>query len=76
MLLDDTYGLLNLLELFFNCFDSLYPTEYEFQNSNVGGKIGKKIFERFYKNLRTLAGTGCWLKNNDDHSVLYATITV
>ena len=50
MLLDDTHGLLNLLELFFNCFDSLYQAEYEFQNSNVGGK-----FERFYKNLRTLA---------------------
>ena len=38
MLLDDTYGLLNFLELFFSCFDSLYQAEYEFQNSNVGGK--------------------------------------
>ena len=54
MLLDNTYGLLNLLELIFNCVDSLYQAEYEFQNSNVGGKYGKIIFERFYKNLRTL----------------------
>ena len=38
MILDNTYGLLNLLELFFNCFDSLYKAEYEFQNSNFGGK--------------------------------------
>ena len=48
MLLDDTY------ELFFDCFDSLYQAKYGFQNSNVGGKYGKRIFERFYKNLRTL----------------------
>ena len=53
----DTYGLLNLLELFFNCFDSLYQAEYEFQNSNVGGKYGKINFERFYKNLRTLVNS-------------------
>ncbi len=37
LLLNDTYGLMNLLELFFNVF-SLYQAEYEFQNSNVGGK--------------------------------------
>ena len=54
MLLDDTYGLLNLLELFFNCFDSLYQVEYEFQNSMLAGNRAKEFFQRFYKNLRTL----------------------
>ncbi len=38
MLLGNTYGLLNLLEFKCTCFNSLFKAEYEFQNSNVGGK--------------------------------------
>ena len=38
MLLDYTYGLLNLLELKCNNFSSLSLAEFKFQNSNVGGK--------------------------------------
>ena len=38
MLLDYTYGLLNLLEVKYNHFDRLFLAESEFQNSNVGGK--------------------------------------
>ena len=49
MLLDVTYGLLNLLELFFNCFDSVYQAEYEFQNSNVGEKRKKYVLASVLK---------------------------
>ena len=54
MLLDDTYGLLNLLELFLNCFDSLYQAEYEFQNSNVGGKQIENFFGAGFEISSTL----------------------
>ena len=33
MHLDNTYGLLNLLEFKCNCFNSLFQAEYEFKNS-------------------------------------------
>ena len=44
MLLDYTYGLMNILE--FRCSDSnsLFLTESEFKNSNVGGKQLEFIF--------------------------------
>ena len=38
MLLDNAYGLLNLLEFKCNHFDSLFQAESEFKNSNFGGK--------------------------------------
>ena len=33
-------GLLNLLEIKCNFFNSIFQAEYEFKNSNVGGKGG------------------------------------
>ena len=38
MLLDNTFGLLNLFEFKSNHFNSLFKAEYEFKNSNFGGK--------------------------------------
>ena len=38
MLLDNTYGLPNIFEFKSNHFNSLFPAEYEFKNSNFGGK--------------------------------------
>ena len=38
MSLDNTYGLLNILEFLCNNFNSLFLVESEFLNSNVGGK--------------------------------------
>ena len=40
MFLDNTYGLLNLLEFKCNVLNSLFEAECEFENSNVGGKGG------------------------------------
>ena len=37
MLLDNTYGLLNLFEFKSYHFNSFYKAEYEFKNSNFGG---------------------------------------
>ena len=36
MLLDKSYGLLNLLEFKYDQFRSLFKAESQFQNSNVG----------------------------------------
>ena len=38
MLLDNTYGLLNLFEFKINHFNSLVQAKSEFKNSNFGGK--------------------------------------
>ena len=38
MLLDNIYGLLNLLKFKCDHFSGLLLTESQFQNSNVGGK--------------------------------------
>ena len=38
MLLDNTYGLLNLLYFKYDHFSSLCQAESQFQNSNFGGK--------------------------------------
>ena len=38
MNLDNTYGLLNILEFLWNHFNNLFLAESECQNSNVGGK--------------------------------------
>ena len=38
MHLEYTYGLRNLLEIECNHFNSLFQAEFEFKNSNVGGK--------------------------------------
>ena len=38
MILDNTYGLLNLFEFKSNHFNSLFQAEYDFKNSNFGGK--------------------------------------
>ena len=55
MLLNNTYGILNLLESKSNCFNSLFK-----QNMNLkmlAGKGTKELFERFFKNLRSLVET-------------------
>ena len=44
MFLDYTYGLLNLLAIKCNHFNSLFLTVTEFKNSNVGGKQLEFIF--------------------------------
>ena len=50
MLLDNTYGLPNLFEFKSKHFNSLFQAEYEFKNSNFGGKyINVKISCRFWK---------------------------
>ena len=43
MHLGNTYGLLNLLEFKYNKFESHCQAEYEFRNSNVGGKGCSRI---------------------------------
>ena len=49
MLLDNTYGLPNFFEFKSNHFKSLFQAEYEFENSNFGGKyIDVKISCRFW----------------------------
>ena len=49
MLLDNTYGLPNLFEFKKNHFNSLFQAEYEFKNSNFGGKyIDVKISCQFW----------------------------
>ena len=49
MLLDNAYGLPNLFEFKSNHFNSLFQAEYEFKNSNLGGKyIDVKISCRFW----------------------------
>ena len=51
MLLDNTYGLPNLFEFKRNHFNSLFQAEYEFKNSNYGGKYIEIIFSlRISKN--------------------------
>ena len=44
MLLDNTHGLLNLFEFKNNHFNSFFQAEYEFKNSNYGGKYSEIIF--------------------------------
>ena len=39
MLLDKPYWLMNLLGIKYDHFSSLIQAEYQFQNSNVGGKL-------------------------------------
>ena len=43
MLLDNTYGSLNLLEFKCNHFTSLFQAESEFKNSNVGRKSSELL---------------------------------
>ena len=47
MNLDYIYGLLNLLELKCNHFNSLFQAESEFKNSNFGGKSSELVQCRF-----------------------------
>ena len=44
MLLDNTQGLLNLFEFKNNHLYSLFQAEYEFKNSNYGGKYSEILF--------------------------------
>ena len=50
MILDKTYGLLNLLESECNHFTSLYQAEYEFENSNFGGKSSELLIQCRFTN--------------------------
>ena len=47
MLLDNTYGLLNLLE--FNC-NNIFQAESEFKNSNFGGKSSELLIQCRFPN--------------------------
>ena len=55
MILDNTYGLLNILEFKCNHFNSLFQAESQFQNSNVGGKQLENLCQ-------------CWFWNKFDFS--------
>ena len=49
MILDNTYGLPNLFEFKINQFNTLFQAEYQFKNSNFGGKyIDVKISCQFW----------------------------
>ena len=58
MLLNNSYGLLNLLEFVCNHFDSLFQAGYEFKNSNFGGKSSELLIQ-------------CWFTNKFDFSTWY-----
>ena len=49
ILLDNTYGLLNLLEFKSNCFNRLFQTEYEFKIQILAGKEAKLFLRGFLK---------------------------
>ena len=57
MILDNTYGLLNLLEVYWYHFNILVLAESEFKNSNVGGKHIEIMSQ-------------CWFWNKYDFSIL------
>ena len=50
MLLDNAYGLLNLLEFKCNHFNSLFQAESEFKNSNFGGKSSELLIQCQFPN--------------------------
>ena len=50
MLLDNAYGLLNLLEFKCNHFNSLFQAESEFKNSNFGGKSSELLIKCRFPN--------------------------
>ena len=50
MLLDNAYGLLNLLEFKCNYFNSLFQAESEFKNSNFGRKSSELLIQCRFPN--------------------------
>ena len=57
MLLDHTYGLLNLLEFKCDHLTSLFQAESEFKKSKFGGKFSELLIQ-------------CWFPNKFDFSYL------
>ena len=58
MHLGNTYGLLNLLEFKYNKFESHCQAEYEFRNSNVGGKGCSRIISEDIRESRIFRPIG------------------
>ena len=65
MLLDNTYGLPNLFDFKRNHFNSLFQAEYQFKNSNFGGKyIDVKISCQFWNWIAFSHNTEFFVKSN------------
>ena len=50
LLLNNVYGLLKLLKVKCNHFNSLFQAEYEFRNSNFGGKFSELLIQYRFPN--------------------------